>query len=221
MVCDVCEGKKFVIPEGEKCETCKGAKTVKDSKLLSVEVEKGMQWGQKLAFYGEADQFPDTVTGDVVFQLTPKQSVNEEFEREGHDLIIKKDISLGDALSGAKVLIKHLDNREILLSVPAGEIVSPGEKRKIVGQGMPMLNRPDQFGDLIVVLSIVMPKSLTAQQLEAIKHILPPTKLVYNESSVQKLQMKKLTEKEQKKRDRMEEDQEYGQQPQGVPCAQQ
>jgi len=197
-------------------------KQLRDSKLLSVEVEKGMQWGQKLAFYGEADQFPDTVTGDVVFQLTPKQGAAEEFEREGHDLIIKKDISLGDALSGAKILIKHLDNREILLSVPQNEIVSPGEKRKVMGQGMPMLNRPEQFGDLIVIININMPKSITPQQLEVIKNILPVTKLTYNEASVSKAQMKKLSEKEQKKRDKMDEDQDYGgQRQEGVPCAQQ
>lgn len=75
--CEVCEGKKFVIPEGERCEGCQGTKTIRESKIISVEIEKGMQWGQNLAFYGEADQFPDTITGDLVFQLTPKKDVKE------------------------------------------------------------------------------------------------------------------------------------------------
>lgn len=63
IVCSACEGKKFVVPEEDRCEGCNGEKVVKDSKILTVEIEPGMQWGQQLSFYGESDQFPDTVTG--------------------------------------------------------------------------------------------------------------------------------------------------------------
>jgi len=225
MVCDVCEGKRFVIPEGEKCENCLGGKVVKDSKVLAVEIERGMQWGQQLAFYGEADQFPDIVTGDVIFQLKPKSDPHfDDFEREGNDLVVKKEISLGDALCGAKMILKHLDQREILISCPHGEIVSPGEKRKVAGQGMLILNRPEQYGDLFVVLTIVMPKALTQSQLDTIRNILPPTKPPPADPAV-KLQMKKMTEKEQRKRqERMDEDQDpYGRGGggEGVQCAQQ
>jgi len=223
-VCDVCEGKKFVIPEGQKCESCNGGKTTKESKVLSIEIEKGMQWGQNLAFYGEADQFPDTITGDVIFQLRPKKGDEELFEREGSDLVIKQEITLGDALCGAKLVIKHLDGRELLISVPSGEIVQSGEKRKIPGQGMPILNKPDQFGDLYVILTVVMPKTLDAKQLAAIKAVFPPRKLTYNEATCVKVPMNKLTERDQRKqeRNRMDEDEEQGGGQQGgVQCAQQ
>lgn len=56
-----------MIPEDEKCETCGGEKVVKESKILTVEIEPGMQWGQQLSFYGESDQFPDTITGTMSF----------------------------------------------------------------------------------------------------------------------------------------------------------
>lgn len=81
MACEVCEGKKFVIPEGERCETCQGNKVTKESKVITVEIEKGMQWGQQLAFYGEADQFPDVITGDLIFQLKPKKDTPEVRKR--------------------------------------------------------------------------------------------------------------------------------------------
>jgi len=225
-VCDSCEGKKFVIPEGQKCETCNGGKVTKESKLLSIEIEKGMQWGQQLAYYGEADQFPDTITGDVIFQLRQKKDeLSDVFEREGHDLVTKQDVSLGDALCGAKLVIKHLDGRELVLSVPNGEIVQPGEKRKISGQGMPILNKPEQFGDLYVVLAVSMPKSLDQKQVNQIKAIFPPKKLVFNETTAHRLPMTKLTERERKQAERnsnrMDEDGEGGHGQGGVQCAQQ
>lgn len=229
--CEVCEGKKFVIPEGERCEGCQGTKTIRESKIISVEIEKGMQWGQNLAFYGEADQFPDTITGDLVFQLTPKKDVKEEFERQKHDLVIKKDIPLGDALHGAKIALKHLDGREILIVTPPGEIPQPNEKRKVVGEGMPILNQPEKHGDLYVILNIVLPTTISAQHLKSLATIFPPTKI--DETNKTKHEMKKFNEQQQQRgqsgrgghpfQDRMDEDDDEGQGRggQGVQCAQQ
>ena len=37
VICSGCEGKKFVIPDSEKCEGCQGNKVVKDSsKIVTV-----------------------------------------------------------------------------------------------------------------------------------------------------------------------------------------
>lgn len=69
-------------------------------------------------------------------------------------MILNQEIPLGDALCGAKIVIKHLDGRELLISVPAGEIIQTGEKRKVTGQGMPVLNKPEKFGDLYVNLTV-------------------------------------------------------------------
>lgn len=44
------------IPDKDKCKTCKGEKTVKESKMLEVNIEKGMEEGHKIVFGGEADQ---------------------------------------------------------------------------------------------------------------------------------------------------------------------
>lgn len=222
-ICEVCDGKKYNIPVEQQCPECQGKKTVKDSKILAVEIEKGMKWGHSLAFSGEADQFPDQITGDVVFRLTKKPDPKELFEREGDDLIIKQDVPLADALQGAKFLIKHLDGKDLLISVPTGEIPQPGEYRKVKFLGMPKMNKPEHFGDLLIEINVILPKSLDQKQLNVLRTVLIPKKLTYNEKTTHKHVMTKFTEREQRQRaDRMEMeededgDEEMGGQPQCV-----
>jgi DnaJ-class molecular chaperone len=82
-----------------------------------------MQFGQQLSFYGESDQFPDVVTGDVIFTLKPAPE-DSIFTRNGNDLLCKREISLIEALSGAKILLKHLDDRDLVIST--NDIIQPG-----------------------------------------------------------------------------------------------
>lgn len=45
-----------VINERDKCTQCKGNKVTHEKKVLEVNVEKGMQQGQKIIFEGQADE---------------------------------------------------------------------------------------------------------------------------------------------------------------------
>jgi len=111
---------------------------VKDSKVLTVDIEPGFHVGQQISFYGESDQYPDVITGDVVFILKAQEDDPSIFERQGNDLYCKQKITLSDALFGAKLIITHLDQKQVLVSVPAGVVIQPGEKRKVAKQGMPI-----------------------------------------------------------------------------------
>lgn len=62
--------------------------------------------------------------GDVIFILKPPAQEPSIFTRSGSDLTCKKEITLIEALSGARFVIKHLDGRELLIST--NEIVQPG-----------------------------------------------------------------------------------------------
>jgi len=224
-LCSGCEGKKFVVPEEDKCADCQGNKVVKDSKILTVEIEPGMQFGQQISFYGESDQFPETVTGDVIFVLKPAPETSN-FTRTGNDLHCKKEINLIEALSGAKFILKHLDDRELLISTD--EIVQPGEKRKVIKQGMPILNKPEKFGDLYIEISVVLPTQLSKDQITSLQKILPLKHIQYNPKEVVTCPLQKISEqeerqKQQKQREEQEEgeDEGHGHQGGGVQCAQQ
>jgi DnaJ-class molecular chaperone len=222
-VCSVCEGKKFVIPEEDRCEVCHGDKVVKDSKILTVEIEPGMQWGQKLSFYGESDQFPDTVTGDVVFVLKQPAQEPSLFVRSGvNDLLCKKEASLIEALSGVKFVIKHLDGKDLYIFTD--DIIQPGEKRKVLNKGMPILNKPDKYGDLYIELTVVFPTTLAKDQVSNLQKILPykpvEVKPEYTRCSLLKVLPHEEKEKQfrQQQQQRAEEEEGEGR---GVNCAQQ
>ena len=41
-ICPACRGAKEVIPAKDRCSTCNGNKVIREKKLLTVEIEKGM-----------------------------------------------------------------------------------------------------------------------------------------------------------------------------------
>jgi len=45
--CPECDGKGETVAEGKRCEDCNGKKTTKETKILSVEIDKGMKEGKK------------------------------------------------------------------------------------------------------------------------------------------------------------------------------
>jgi DnaJ family protein B protein 13 len=69
-------------------------------------------------------------------------------------------LPLYQALCGAAVEIPTLDNR--ILSVPIADIVKPGFRTIIVGEGMPKPGGGK--GDLILEVDLLFPMELTEQQ---------------------------------------------------------
>ena len=57
-----------------------------------------------------------------------QQTEHPDFVRQGLDLIMKKKITLADALSGFSMTIMHLDKRKLLIINSPGLVVSPGKK---------------------------------------------------------------------------------------------
>ena len=83
---------------------------------------------------------------------------HESFERSGNDLLTHITITLSEALLGfSRVIITHLDGRGIKLSTPPGKIIKPQDSIVLRGEGMPIYRRPDEKGDLYVILDIEMP----------------------------------------------------------------
>lgn len=66
-----------------------------------VNVDKGMRDGQKITFRGEGDQEPGVEPGDIVLVLKARD--HPKFQRHGNDLVMKKTITLTEALCGFKV----------------------------------------------------------------------------------------------------------------------
>jgi len=198
-VCDTCQGKCFVIPESDKCATCKGEKVVKDPKIYTLEIEKGMKHGDTITFYGEADQYPGVITGDLIFHLDRKKGEDSPFKREGNDLSCTQNITLIEALTGFKILLTHLDGRKICVTSQPNEVVSPGETLRIPDQGFSIKNRPDSYGDLYITFNIIFPKTLTADQSRQLKAIFPHSE-TKPDPAAEVVFASKITEQQQRQR---------------------
>ncbi|KAH7541820.1 dnaJ protein homolog [Ziziphus jujuba] len=170
--CNECKGTGETISDKDRCSQCKGEKVVQEKKVLEVFVEKGMQNGQKITFPGEADEAPDTVTGDIVFVLQQKE--HPKFKRKGDDLFVEHSLSLVESLCGFQFVLTHLDGRQLLIKSNPGEVVKPDSYKAINDEGMPMYQRPFMKGKLYIHFTVEFPDSLKPEQVKALEAILPP-----------------------------------------------
>lgn len=53
--CDECNGTGEIIDMAKRCKDCKGKKVKKETKKLSVEVDKGSPDGEQFTIHGEGD----------------------------------------------------------------------------------------------------------------------------------------------------------------------
>lgn len=89
------------------------------------------------------------------------------FQRKGNDLITKKSIDLYTALLGGKIEIPTI-NGIVNMNVPRG--TQNGKTLRLKGKGMPVYNSKS-FGDLLVQIEVVLPKSLTKEEEELFKRL--------------------------------------------------
>ena len=98
-------GPGMITQMQRQCRDCNGqgtqAKTKNERKVVEVHIEKGATHNQKITFRGMADEMPGRETGDVHFIVQEKD--HDLFKRKGADLLLMKDISVNQALTGFSV----------------------------------------------------------------------------------------------------------------------
>ncbi|XP_075903883.1 dnaJ homolog subfamily B member 1-like [Nelusetta ayraudi] len=141
----------------------------REDKILEVQIKKGWKEGTKITFPKEGDETPTNIPADVVFVL--KDKPHPVFRRDGSDIIYPAKISLRDALCGSTVSAPTLEGRT--LSVSTTDVVQPGTKRRISGEGLPYPKRPERRGDLIVEYEVRFPERLSQSARDTIAQVLP------------------------------------------------
>ncbi|XP_025070150.1 dnaJ homolog subfamily A member 1-like [Alligator sinensis] len=172
-MCSQCQGQGEWIRPRDCCPACNGRKVVREKKILSVHLDKGMKDGQKITFHEEGDQVPGLEPGDIIIVLDQKE--HPVFRRSGNDLMVRKEISLADALCGCRQLVRTLDNRTLLVSSQPGDIIRPGDLKCIPNEGMPVYRSPYQRGKLIIQFQVKFPEPgwLPADQLRQLQAFFP------------------------------------------------
>jgi len=168
------------------CSECQGqgnnAKTKNERKVVEVHVEKGAMHNQKITFRGMADEIPGRETGDVHFIVQEKD--HDVFKRKGADLLVMKDISLNQALTGYSYRFKHLDGRDVIIKTKPGECIQCESKDPSSGrtmpymtmvsnEGMPSRGNPFVKGNLYIAFHVMFPTSLPTDVADKLRALLP------------------------------------------------
>jgi molecular chaperone DnaJ len=164
MACDVCHGDGRV--PRQPCGECRGRGRRAARRTLTVEVPAGIADGQRIrheakGHVGEAG----ARAGDLYVLVKVKP--DERFVREGDDLITALDVSAPLAAVGASLQVPTLEG-PAPIEIPPG--IQPGEILTLRGQGMPGLRR-GRHGDLRVVVNVVVPRRLSAEQRELFERL--------------------------------------------------
>ena len=84
-----------------------------------------------------------------------------------------QDISLAEALCGTSFYVQHLDGRVLEVVTLPGEVIKPDSWKCINEEGMPVHGRPYEKGNLYIRFSVKFPESLSSQEVQQLKQVLP------------------------------------------------
>jgi molecular chaperone DnaJ len=161
--CPSCGGRGSVVKEF--CDACRGKGRVPKKRTLSVRIPAGIGDGQAVRIRGEGEPPPPEAApggegqrGDL--HVVVRVEEDDLFQREGDHLVMQAPISFTQAALGAEIEVPTLEGKH-KLTIPRG--TQHGTVLRIPGQGLPDL-RSGRRGDLIVAVSIQIPRKLTAAQ---------------------------------------------------------
>jgi len=168
--CNQCEGAGKTMDKKFICKSCNGKKVVSETKTIQVDIDKGMKNEQKIVFENEADERPGVIAGDIQFILQEKS--HAVFKRDGQNLIIKKKISLSEALTGVEFVVNHLDKRKLLIKSAKGEVIKPGQIKQIKNEGMPQYRNPFDKGLLLIQFDVEFPEKIPMDAIQKLSAVL-------------------------------------------------
>lgn len=148
--CPKCMGSGKInnVATKNQCKICENG-VINEKKTCILDIYKGFKGGDIVSFegYGEQVQNENEIPGDLVFKINVMTDKN--FERNGNNLIFKKEITLIQSIIGKKIIIPHFSGEFEVDTVNLG-IINPGVGYIIKGKGI-------LHGDLVLIFTISYP----------------------------------------------------------------
>lgn len=220
-LCRKCSGTGEMISEKDRCKHCNGRKTVRERKVLDVHIEKGMRDGQKIIFTEEGDHEPDSKPGDIIILLDEKE--HSTFVHAGSDLMMKMPIQLVEALCGFQRVIKTLDNRDLVITSPPGEVIKHEMTKCVMEEGMPIYNNPIEKGRLVIQFEVIFPPTMPISVLPTLEQCLPARPEVTIPIDAEQVTLEEFDPKQrrphQQQRNAYDEDEHYEEGPRIQQCS--
>lgn len=178
-VCPDCHGTGQKITN--LCKACKGAGKIEKEKKIEIKIPAGVDNLSKIRVAQEGDAGTNGGrAGDLYVVLHVKPS--EYFKRDGLTVFSQLEISPAQAVLGDEVTVNTLDG-EKTIQINAG--IQNGNTVKIKGAGIPVISRPSQRGDQIVIVTVKIPTNLSDEEKQLYKKLYElNTNKKYEQSSI-------------------------------------
>lgn len=189
--CRVCNGQKFVnIQHGhfivenichncggygkiilEECDYCSGSGVENVELELNINLPAGIKEGWQTMIAGRGHDPINAVNGGVPGDLyiVVKQIQHEKFDREGDNIIYRLSLTFTQAALGGTIEVPTVNGKS--LSFKINECTQNGKVLRLKDKGLPSFVRKGFFGDMLVVVEISMPTSITEKERELIKKL--------------------------------------------------
>ena len=163
--CPTCHGEGTIIKN--KCKECGGDGVVKGEEVVEVKIPAGVADGMVLTMSGKGNAGPHNgIAGDI--QVFVSEESNDTFVRQGNDLIYNLLLDFPTAALGGEVKIPTVEGKSLKINLEPG--IQPGTTKRLRGKGLPAVQGYGSGnGDIIVNISIYVPKTLTRDEREALE----------------------------------------------------
>ena len=164
-ICPDCRGTGKKV--GTPCTACKGYGKIEKNKKIEIRIPAGVDNLSKIRVSGEGDAGTNGgPAGDLFVVLRVKSS--NYYKRDGVDVFTCLDIDPSQAVLGDELEVGTLDGAKVVKIHPG---IQSGNTIKIKGAGVPVLSRPSQRGDHIIIVNVQIPEQPTAEEKELYKKI--------------------------------------------------
>ncbi len=155
--CPACRGQGETI--NTPCRICNGEGRVRNTITRQIPIPAGVDDGTQVRLSGEGEPgLNGGPPGDLFIAIQVKP--HHFFRRRGDDILLDMSINLAQATLGADIEIPTLEG-DHTLEIPEG--TQPGKVFRLRNKGVQHVNRNGR-GDQLVVVSVEVPRSLTAEQ---------------------------------------------------------
>jgi molecular chaperone DnaJ len=163
--CSRCKGSGRILRS--PCNACGGEGRVERTKRIKVRIPAGVDTGMRVRVRGEGESgYRGGPPGDLYVQVEVEP--HDFFERDGSTLYVKVPVHFVEAILGADIQVPTLEGIETIRLEPG---TPPGYTVRLPGKGVPD-PRSGRRGDLLVEISVEIPKNITKRQKELLEEFL-------------------------------------------------
>ena len=139
---------------------------VEEADVVYVDIPEGTDDGEIIILEGKGN-IKNNYRSNIRVKVNVEQHLH--FKRDKMNLIYNVDISLKEALCGFKREVTHLNGKQYMIGSERGKIVQQNSRRCIPNKGF---QRGQNIGNLIINFNIVMPRSLSDEQISILEKTL-------------------------------------------------